>query len=242
MVSNQGILSNKWLLPLIAVSIAVMALAFWAMMGNKAQASHEPGHGSAKEGSRTSDLNVLGGGDVGGAAVGDWIHLSELDVAIHTSNKTLYTDVSLECGLSTKTKVKSKNGVADTSIASSSVEVKVLIDGVRAEPGVVNCCRRTQELTAEFQGLIDGCMTVDEFNNVIIDPDCVTPETLELILDTMNANSFNFIMPMQTGDHTVEVWTRISLSDEIADKTKATATIGKGSIVVEEVNEAKTKS
>ena len=183
MVSNQGIRSNKWLLPLIAVSIAVMALAFWAMMGNKTQASHEPGHGSAKEGSRTSDLNVLGGGDVGGAAVGDWIHLSELDVAIHTSNKTLYTDVSLECGLSTKTKVKSKNGVADTSIASSSVEVKVLIDGVRAEPGVVNCCRRTQELTAEFQGLIDGCMTVDEFNNVIIDPDCVTPETLELILE-----------------------------------------------------------
>ena len=38
MLSNQGILSNKWLLPLMVITIAAMALAFWAMMGNKASA------------------------------------------------------------------------------------------------------------------------------------------------------------------------------------------------------------
>jgi hypothetical protein len=147
---------------------------------------------------------------------------------IKTPNqKDLFVDVSLECGLYTDTKVDSLGGYLDRAEAEASVQVQVLIDGQPAMPGPVTFCKRSQILEAEFMGLLtdeDGnvCIEVTHtectdpadpmtcVHTVTIDEDCLRPETLRLILETMNANSFNFIAPNLTpGTHTVEVQAKV---------------------------------
>src|SRR3954465_12419080 len=77
------------------------------------------------------------------------LHSSELawtnimTTTIKTSNgKTLFINPSLECGLYTETNVRSQRGRKDTSSASASIEMQVLVDGVAAQPGVVIYCSR----------------------------------------------------------------------------------------------------
>ena len=102
-------------------------------------------------------------------------------------------------------------------------------------------CRRNQEMSANFQGLIDGCLSVDATGNVVIDEACLAPEEVELILDTMSANAFNFIFGDATSDvHLIEVQARISLDSSVQEgEAEARATLGKGSMTVEEVRLAK---
>ena len=118
------------------------------------------------------------------------------------------------------------------------MEVRVLYDGVPALPGTVVFGRRTQTLTATFQGLIDGCLTIDPLTGgIILDPTCVQPEELELILKTMNANAFNFIIAdLEAGIHTISVQARMNLAASAqAGTASARALIGKGSMTCEEV-------
>lgn len=129
----------------------------------------------------------------------------------------LFVDVSLECGLFTAAKVDSMAGIEDRAEAMSGVEVRVLVDGAEAMPGPVTFCRRSEVLKAEFQGLLtdeDGnvCLSEDLENpgTIVIDDDCLRPETLELVLDTMGSHSFNFIYPnLRSGVHTVEVRAKV---------------------------------
>lgn len=155
----------------------------------------------------------------------DWTTI--LSNEIKTPNqKDLFIDVSLECGLYTDTKVDSLGGYLDRAEAEASVQVQVLIDGQPALPGSVTFCKRSQILEAEFMGLLTDeegnvCIEVTEVctdpldpatceHVVTIDEDCLRPETLRLILETMNANSFNFIAPNLTpGTHTVEVQAKV---------------------------------
>jgi hypothetical protein len=167
--------------------------------------------------------------------------------------KDLATNVSLECGLSTRTKAKSKGGNTDSSTAEASVKVRVKVtheDGTvtYAAPAYedgVTFCKRTQTLTATFQGLIEQC--IDEEGNISLTDECLEPEEVELILDTMNANAFNFLVPnVDSGIHTIEVETEIDtctgrrdaetgycISGEV--DADAMATIGLGSMVVDEI-------
>jgi len=156
---------------------------------------------------------------------------------IKTPNqKDLFIDVSMECGLYTKTLVKSA-GSKDTAKAEAGVYVQVLVDGVPAYPGEVVFCRRTQELTALFGGIMESCTDLNGDGVITYDECTWTPEELELVLDTMNANSFNFILDdLTSGVHTVEVQARISsVAEAGAGVAVAKATIGKGSMTVEEV-------
>src|SRR5262245_34815263 len=111
-----------------------------------------------------------------------------------SQQKDMVMTASMEVGLYTRTLVRSKLGTPDTSSATAGVELRMVVDAGTpneriAYPGPVIFGRRTQELTATFQGLIDGCLTVDPATGVvIIDPTCVRPEELQLVLDTMNAN------------------------------------------------------
>ena len=72
---------------------------------------------------------------------------------------------------------------------------------------------------------------------IIIDPTCVQPEQLELILKTMNANAFNFIVKdLGPGVHTIAVQARINLAASAqAGSSTARGLIGNGSMTVEEV-------
>jgi hypothetical protein len=179
---------------------------------------------------------------------------------IHTANqKDLFIDVSLECGLTTNTKVMSKALQRAISEAEATVKVWVEVDGVIAEPGVVTFARRYQGLIAEFAGSFStnkaewqDCFVT---NNGIttIDEACLTEEMVALIIDTMTANSFNFIMPdLEAGDHTVAVWADLSYQhtgDEFVDSADLSefapedistrAYIGKGSVTVESVRMVK---
>lgn len=160
-----------------------------------------------------------------------------------SSQKDMVVTASLEVGLYTRTLVRSKLGTPDTSSASAGVEVRVVVDAGTpneriAYPGDVIFGRRTQELTATFQGLIDGCLTVDPATGaVIINETCVRPEELQLILDTMNANSFVFALDdMGSGVHTIKVQARMVMNNTVqTGEVEARCTIGKGSMAVEEV-------
>jgi len=165
-----------------------------------------------------------------------------LSQAIKTpTGKGLFIDVSLECGLVTETQVQSKKGNKNTATAEASVVVWVTVDGESnyAEPGHVVFCRRTQELTATFSGLLSLC--VDPATG-IIDPACfevLQPEEIGLLLDTMTANSFNFYYGLETsGVHTVEVWAEIGTMTSVTDLDPeapfphAEALIGKGSVTI----------
>ncbi len=193
---------------------------------------------SAKATAKVGAINVLDSVKSPEAPkVGVWRAI--LKNQLKTPNaKDLFINVSMEVGLLTDTTVKSKLGVSDTSMADAGVEVRVLIDGNEALPGTVVFGRRTQTLTAVFQGLIAGCMTADPLTGgVIIDEDCVEPESLQLILKTMNANSFGFIQQdLKAGMHQIEVQARINLAASAqAGAANALALIGKGSMTVEEV-------
>jgi len=157
---------------------------------------------------------------------------------IKSSNqKDLIMDVSLECGLLTRTKVSSRNGISDTSSAQASVMVRVLIDGKVAKPGEVVFCKRTQELSATFGGILQECKDTNLDGTLSQDECSFLPEELSLVLGTMNANSFNFILDnVSSGIHKVEVQAKIHSGTSVQlGSADAKASIGRGSIVVEEM-------
>jgi hypothetical protein len=181
---------------------------------------------------------------------------------IHTaSQKDLFIDVSLECGLTTNTKVMSKALKRAISEAEATVKVWVEVDGKPAAPGVVTFARRYQGLIAEFAGAFStdksewqACFVTDSDTGITtIDETCLTEEMLALILDTMTANSFDFIMPdLAAGDHTVTVYADLSYQHtgqefvDSADLSKwapeditTRAYIGKGSVTIESVRMVK---
>src|SRR6185436_3385241 len=133
------------------------------------------------------------------------------------NNKDLFISGSLEVGAFTQTEVKSKGKVKDTSTATVSIQVRMLLDGEVVPPGVVTYAARTQTLSATLEGAIAGCLSVvtnpDGTQSVVLDPDCVTPEEIELILSTLNAASFNFVASnVPVGTHMISLQARISSS------------------------------
>ncbi len=84
-------------------------------------------------------------------------------------------------------------------------------------------CEREQTLTAYLQGILNpatGLVVADEY--------------VELILETMDANSFNFITPdLSAGVHTIAVKARID--KDTSGTAEAMGSIGKGSVTVESV-------
>ncbi|MGA1840777.1 MAG: hypothetical protein ACMUIU_09150 [bacterium] len=184
-----------------------------------------------------------------------WVKIMENN--IKTANaKDLFVDVSLECGLTTDTYVSSKVLDRAKAVAEAVVYVKVEMDGVPILPGMmadpngppapekegVTFERREQTLIAHFAGDLTGCIDPNTGYIVIDDPNCIAPEDLQLILDTMSANSFNFIAPdVPVGSHTLSVYAQVVVVTSTETEVYATAEawahayIGKGSVTVEEV-------
>jgi hypothetical protein len=109
-----------------------------------------------------------------------------------------------------------------------------------ANPGETTFCRRTQTLTGKYAG-IENCEDANGDGQTTEDECETTPEETELILDTMNANSFNFILGnVGTGVHTVSVLAKIEL-DSVANQgeAEARAAIGNGSVTIETVRLAR---
>jgi len=186
-----------------------------------------------------------------GQVTGDWTTI--LTQEIKTANmKDLFVDVSLETGLYTDTLVRSKDDVLDESTAVSAIRVRVVIDptdlGVGADgkyalpdngwdtqgaPGMgVTFNRRLQTLSAKLQGILN-CPA-----GAAIPSECTTTdEELRLLLDTLSANSFNFIAAdLSSGLHVVEVQAKgVVDASSIKGNAQAKAYAGAGSVTIEEV-------
>jgi len=174
-------------------------------------------------------------------------------VIIHTSQqKDLIFGSSLECGLYTRTRVKSSGGIEDTEWASAGVRLRIVVDpGTSqeriAEPGSdptndgkddtgVTYCYRKQTLSAKLQGIIQNLNCFPDGVFTPGAPGCVlTPEEIELILDTLEASAFFFVLDdLGAGDHNVIVQARIDTAVSSLD-AEAKGLIGKGAVTVEEV-------
>jgi hypothetical protein len=188
-----------------------------------------------------------------------------LSASIHVAEqKELIAGASLETGLYTQTKVKGKNGTSDTSSAGVQIEMRVLVDldsdgfgtvtdedgnvisgfDLIAAPGHVVFDKRAQELSAVLGGVIDSCTDVNGDGTIDITTECsVTDEEINLILETMAAHHFNFVIGnLPQGTHRLELQAQISSStDSQNGSASADALIGKGSFTVEEVRAVNTK-
>lgn len=196
-----------------------------------------------------------------------WISI--LKAQIKTANqKDLFISPSLQCGIVTDTTVKSVGGKDAQSSARGTVQVRVKLTGPDgtvsyAEPnntpaaatgltgmtgGGLVYCDRQQQLSAKFAGLnctaapyeftdTNGDGIDDVVDGVVT---CVDPEELQLILRTLNANSFNFVAAdVTSGVHTVEIQAKttaeVGTDAESGSLAGAESFIGAGSVMVEEV-------
>lgn len=164
---------------------------------------------------------------------GDTEFTTILSQSIKTSNRSLFIDMSLECGLLTKTLVKSKGGTKDTSTASAAVMVRVLVDGKAVAPGEVTYCQRTQELSATFGGILQSCTDANADGTILASECEFTDEELSLLTSTMNAASFNFISSvLASGVHKIDVQAKIfSSTISGAGSAEARGFIGKGTVL-----------
>src|SRR5262245_27555464 len=182
----------------------------------------------------TSDLTLISQT----TGTNGWVTILAAPVKTPAS-KELYVNASLEAGLYTQTKVSSKNNKKDTSTASVAIQVRALIDGNPMPPGTVTYAARTQTLSATLEGAIAGCLTTvtnpDGTVSIILDPNCVSPEEIELILDTLNAAAFNFVASnVPVGNHMISLQARISSSTRVQEGTaSAKGLVGKGTMIVQ---------
>jgi len=213
---------------LIAIVLAVVLVA---MIGATGVFAQENPNASAKATAQIAELEVVSAS----AAEGEEVNWNSSDVAeiltqtIKTANdKDLFIDVSLLSGLYTETNVKSKGGNKDTSGAAGAVLVAVFVDGDMAFPGYPIVFEgRVQVLTATLGGYF-----VD---------DVLTPEEIGLIIGTLSANSFNFIVQdLDSGMHEVVVKAAcVTGAFSQQGSAAAVAAIGLGSVTVEEVRMVK---
>ncbi len=207
------------------IGLAVLAvLAVFLVAGLASAATGQP---AAKATAKVGDVHIIEETEYGPVTI--------LANTLKTPNqKDLFIDVSLECGLYTRTKVKGKEGEVDTASATAGVYVQVLVDGEPAYPGEVVFCEREQGLSARFGGVLENCVDLDGDGHITIDECEWTDEWIELVLETMNANSFNFIMDdLSAGEHMIEV--QAWIDSAIDGDANAWGSIGKGSMTVEEV-------
>ena len=159
-------------------------------------------------------------GEVRGIVLGnDYETIFSQDIKTPTG-KDLFIDVSLECGITTNTAVMSKNLARALAESEAAVMVRVLVDEVEALPGEITFASREQTLVAEFAGDFSECISLVDTDGdgipdaVEVDDECTQAEFLQLILSTLNANSFNFIATdLVAGIHTIEVQAKLIYID-----------------------------
>ncbi len=169
----------------------------------------------------------------------DWTTV--LRTTIKTPNKKdLLIGVSFETGIYTQTEAKSKGGNTDSASAGATLQARVLVDGLvyPAYPRWVVYDSRSQALSATLGGVISSCRDLDGNGTIDVATECVvTEEVINLILETMAAHHYNFLVAnMVPGTHMVDVQVKIDSVTQVgAGSASATATVGQGTLTVEEV-------
>lgn len=220
--------------------LATTALAGLAAWPGTAEAQ------SSKAVAKVHDLSVIDFTDEATHGV--------FSLPIKTANKSdLFVDVSLQCGLTTTTKVVNatetggggktgKKGAKSSALAGAKLAVTVTIDGRPSNtvhPSVpVTFCERSQLLEATLgQALI--CEDLNSDGTIQFETECdLIDQDISLTLVTLNANSFNFIIPdVGSGDHTISINAILltATSGTAGATAVATGLLGLGSVTVQEV-------
>ena len=177
----------------------------------------------------------------------DWQTVLEQNLKM-ANNHDLLMNAGFEIGLYTSTTVSSKLMATDTSTATACVKVRVVVDGTASAPGEVVYGKRTQTLTATLEGAIAGCLSIitNSAGNpqIVLNTNCVQPEVIGLIQDTVSANSFSFALPnLSAGFHNIKVQAKIDYQGSAQNGSfTAAALVGKGTLTAESVRLAKASS
>jgi len=154
--------------------------------------------------------------------------------------KDLVIGLSFETMLMTNTSVKSKGGSLSSSTADAVIKMKVLVDGVEADPGAVTFDKRTQTLWAKLGGVLD-CADSSGDGVITFDECTLTEEEIGLILDTAQASTFNFLKQnIGSGSHTITAYAQLTKDGVVVGSgaSDASAALGKGTLSVWEVHGA----
>ena len=177
-------------------------------------------------------------------------------------DKELLVGVSANIGLVTDTSIKGKNGGAARSIAGAGAAVVVFAVPVAgshgtaalAEPGPVVLSARVQVLDAALGGVIESCTDLNGDGTIDVKTECiVSDEEIGLILSTLAAHHFNFVLPnMDQGEYNLVAFfvtgalaavdiDEISVSDggSVTASAYAAAFIGKTMVTVQQVRAIK---
>ena len=187
-----------------------------------------------------------------------WENVFDPIVIKPPNDKELVMTFSAECGLSTDTTVMSRKLARAVAKAEAMVEIRVLVDnvpvvvgqpmydavaGLQRDGQSIIFARRSQELIANFGGDFSTCDKIDGVYQIT--DECIEPEELQLILKTMNANSFTFIaMDLEAVEHTIQVQARLTYNTETmydvdaSSAAAATAYLGYSSFTIETVRMA----
>jgi hypothetical protein len=232
MKSNKNNLTSR-------VPAMALALALVAPLCAVAQSTNA----SAKVTIQTSYLNALGPITNSTAATdinSGWQTVLEQNIKM-ANNHDLLVNAAFEVGLYTSTTVSSKNMVTDTATATASVKVRALVDGKEASPGQVVYGKRTQQLSATLEGAIANCLGIITNSagslQIVLNTNCVQPEVIRLLQDTMQANSFVFAAPnLSSGVHNIQIQAQIDAQgDNQNGSFSAAALVGKGTLTAESV-------
>lgn len=160
---------------------------------------------------------------------------------IKTSNqKDLIISVTAEAALFTDTKISGKGATDLNDMDRASIQVWAELDGQEVFPGKVTFAERIQTLNGRLSPVItEPC---DENGDGIINntEECWIniPEEVELILDTTNANGFNFLaLNVPEGEHTIKVFATISTDESSASgevSADPKAVVGKRTVIIQE--------
>ena len=190
--------------------------------------------------------------------VSDGTACAALSAPIKTSNGsgvTLLVTPSMVTGLFTDTKI-------NTTISSSSADVGIQVcltvddktDGILPAGGCVVYDQRFQQITSGFFKEIASCAVTATATACTVDANCSGLDTasetfscvggfcqgipnncnLDLILSTLSAHSFNFVVTVPGGQHTVKaVWSLIGVAT--SGSANVAACTGPGTLTVTQV-------
>ncbi len=247
-------ISKTWLNFAIGAAVAVVAVwayAFFSVRDVELSQTGAASLPSSKAAVALGDLIDLGArASTSGAATNDTGYVTVMQAFIKMAEqKDLSADVAIQCGLITDTTVRSKGGTIDISKAKGAVSIRVKgtnqstgqvryfepsENGTAPDggPAGVTYCARLQQMEAKFAGL--NC-TADLTTGVVT---CADPEELRLLLETLNANAFNYLLAdASSGVWKVEVQARaksdVQLSGSGLGAAAAEAFVGLGSTRLE---------
>ncbi len=191
------------------------------------------------------------------ATDGQWIEIMSKPMKLSNS-QSLFVSPSLVSGLYTRTRTKTTTNSTSTAEAMGAVYLKAVLipsdggDPIVAAPlsscadGILGCQtvsgswgvvldNRVQTLTQQLSNCVVDVTSIVGTN----DGSCTFTSTLDLILKTTSAHTFNFIFPnVGQGTYTVKVYAAVGSSATIIEGSGTAvgaAAFGLGSMQVESV-------